>query len=54
MLVYLFDPAVLLPLIAVLFIILYLAKTYQVRKKKKKWEFEERYRSDDSGFSAST
>ena len=54
LLVYLFDPAVLLPLIAVLFIILYLAKTYQVRKKKKKWEFEERYRSDDSGFSAST
>lgn len=52
LLVYLFDPAVLLPLIAVLFIILYLAKMYQVRKKKKKWEFEERYRSNDSGFSA--
>jgi len=54
LLVYLFDPAVLLPLIALLFVILYLIKIYQVRKKRKRWELEERYRGDDSGFSTPT
>lgn len=49
---YIFDPSILFPLIAVLFILLYLVKVYLMRKKKKQWEIEERYKRDEQGFTA--
>jgi hypothetical protein len=49
---YIFDPSILFPLIAVLFILLYLLKIYLSRKKMKQWEIEEKYRSDDQSFTA--
>ncbi|MCP4581395.1 MAG: hypothetical protein GY839_07230 [candidate division Zixibacteria bacterium] len=48
---YIFDPSILFPLIAILFLLLYLIKIYYMRKKKKKWELEERYKSDEQGLS---
>ncbi len=39
---YIFDSSVLFPLIAVLLVLLYLLKMYQVSKKKKLWREEER------------
>ncbi len=48
---YIFDPSILFPLIAVLFILLYLVKVYLMRKKKKQWEIEERYKGDEQGLS---
>jgi len=50
LILYIFDPSILFPLIAVLFIILYLVKLYLMRKKKKQWELEERYKRDEQGF----
>jgi hypothetical protein len=43
---YIFDPGILFPLIAVLFILLYLLKVYYSRQKMKQWEMEEKYRGD--------
>lgn len=48
---YVFDPSVLFPMIAVLFIILYLFKVYSGRKKLKQWQMEERYKGDEQGYS---
>ena len=49
---YIFDPSILFPLIAVLFIILFLIKTYYTRKKKKQWELEEKYGGRDESLTA--
>ncbi len=49
---YVFDPQVLFPLIAVLFIILYLIKRYITRRKLRQWQIEERIRGDEQGYSA--
>jgi hypothetical protein len=51
MILFIFDPAVLFPLIAVLFILLYILKKYITWKKKKQWEAEERYRDYDQNLS---
>jgi len=50
LILYIFDPSILFPLIAVLFILLYLVKVYLMRKKKKRWKIEERYKGDEQGF----
>jgi hypothetical protein len=47
---YIFDPSFLFPLIAVMFILLYLLKKYLSRKKMKQWEMEERYKGDDQNY----
>jgi len=44
---YIFDSRLLFPLLALLFILLYFAKLWQVRKKKKEWERQEKYFSND-------
>ena len=49
---FIFDAQVLFPLIAVLFIILYLVKRYITAKKLKRWQQEERFKEDEQGFSA--
>lgn len=49
---YIFDPSILFPLIAVLFIILFLLKIYYSNKKRKQWELEEKYGGHEQGFTA--
>lgn len=47
---FLFDTRLLFPLLAIIFILLYFIKMWQVHKKKKQWEKMERYRADDQTF----
>jgi len=44
---FVFESDFFFPALAVLFILLYIVKKYQVRKKKQKWEVEERYKGND-------
>ncbi len=47
---FLLDSRLLFPLLAILFILLYILKIYQVRKKKKQWQEHERLYGDDKTF----
>jgi hypothetical protein len=47
---FLFDSRLLFPLLAILFILLYILKMYQVRKRKKQWQERERLHGDDQTF----
>jgi hypothetical protein len=47
---YIFDSRLFFPLLAIIFILLYLLKLWQVRKKKKEWERLEKYHSDDQTY----
>lgn len=47
---FLFDSRLLFPLLAILFILLYLVKMYQVRKRKRQWKEQERLYGDDQTF----
>jgi hypothetical protein len=48
---YIFDSRLFFPLLAIIFILLYFVKLWQVRKKKKEWERLERFYSDDETYS---
>jgi hypothetical protein len=47
---FIFDSRLFFPLLAIIIILLYFVKMWQVRKKKKQWEKLERYRIDDETF----
>lgn len=49
---FIFDSRLFFPLLAVVFLLLYVIKLRQVRKKKKEWERLERIRDYDQDFSA--
>ncbi len=49
---YIFDSRLFFPLLAVVFLLFYVLKLYQVRKKKKEWQRIERIWDNDKGFTA--
>lgn len=48
---FIFDSRLFFPFLAVVFLLLYMLKLYQVRKKKKEWERMERLWSNDQDYS---
>lgn len=49
---FIFDSRLFFPLLAIVFLLLYVLKLYQVRKKKKEWERLERIWDNDQKFTA--
>jgi hypothetical protein len=47
---FVFDSRLFFPMLAVVFLLLYVLKLYQVRRKKKEWERLERIRDNDQSF----